>query len=193
MNLTIKNLNIIKDETTIIKNFSVSLLAGAIVRLCGSNGSGKTSIIQALCGIGGYDDILEVSDSLEISFLSHEYALKDYENITQHLEFYASLSCSKNLPEIIRKCGFESIMNKKISHLSAGAKKKVAIARLLLKPANVWLLDEADVNLDSDNKIFLYNLISEFAANGGIIIFASHQDIKIDGAVEIYLDDFKCA
>jgi heme exporter protein A len=74
--------------------------------------------------------------------------------------------------------------------LSAGQRKRLALARLIAAPAPVWLLDEPNAALDNDGEASLEAAIAEHRATGGRVAVATHQSLAIPGAVSIALDDF---
>ena len=84
----------------------------------------------------------------------------------------------------------DELQNIPCGKLSQGWQKKVALAKLLALPSEIWLLDEPFTNLDSDSKIKLRSIIETRCDNGGSVILATHDDIEINNSVELNLEDF---
>lgn len=184
-------------------NFSLTFLPGGVFQILGENASGKSSLLEIISSISRpthgkilinekdlYDHLDEYRENL--IYLTHEHGLRLEASVFDNLAFYAAISGHELLLEAsLKYFSLEDIAHKKCKYLSAGQKKLVQLARLLVKPSEIWLLDEPFVNLDQDNKIKLCNLISLRARDGGIIIFTAHEKIEVPNTNYIHLSDFK--
>lgn len=185
----------------IFQNISISFMPGAIVYLSGKNGSGKTSLLRIIADI-----VKTTSGNITISrdnilmhevkkpycvYIGHRLAIKNdltvYENILSWAKMYNN---TNTLAASVHYLGLKGLLDKKCYELSEGNKKKIAMTRLMLSSANIWLLDEMDNNLDKDNKMLLNNLIVTKANNGGIIIMATHNMPDIKGGIMINMSDY---
>lgn len=193
------------NQKNLFVNFSLSFLPHGIFQIIGPNASGKTSfleIISSLCKPSSgkvlvnqediYNDLFAYRDAL--SYIGHKAGLMLNATVQENLEFYAKIYAHEMLiPAAIKYFSLENILERRCRTLSAGQKKLVQLAKLLLKPTEIWLLDEPFANLDSDNKEKLIKLITIRARDGGIIIFTSHEQITLPKVNIINLNDFKSA
>jgi heme exporter protein A len=197
MILTIENLSLEYDEKQIFAPISLTLLPGAIVFLSGKNGSGKTSFLRMIAGIISLQEnskvmindvpIFELSKPY-LNFIEHQIAVIDHFTVLENLEFWSRVYNSEiMIPSALSYFNLTDIMDQKCSELSAGNKKKVALARLSCCDSNLWLLDEVDVNLDEENKSLLHNMIAIKANNGGIIIMSSHNKPPFENVINLKL------
>ncbi|RTK93238.1 MAG: heme ABC exporter ATP-binding protein CcmA [Rickettsiales bacterium] len=200
--LSLQLLGFFIDEKSIFQNISISFLPCSIIHLKGKNGSGKTSLLRMLAGIQSPSSgtITFGKESLPISYLhkpyctyiGHQLAIKQELTVLQNILYWAKLYDSEMLiGAALSYFQLQDVIDTKCFELSAGNQKKVALARLISCSSKLWLLDEVDTNLDSSNKEILLNLILTHANNGGIVIFASHNDLQFKTAQIINLDDYK--
>jgi heme exporter protein A len=197
MILTIENLSLQYDKKQIFAPISLSLLPGSIVFLSGKNGSGKTSFLRMIAGIialQGEGRILindiPISELPKpyLNFIEHQIAVLDHLTILENLEFWSVAYGSEiMIPSALSYFKLTEMMDQKSSELSAGNKKKVALARLACCDSDLWLLDEVEVNLDEENRALLYNMIAIKANNGGIVIISSHTKPPFENMISISL------
>ncbi len=184
--ISLYSLSFFIEKKIFFKDISMSFLPSSIVYLQGKNGSGKTSLLRMLAGIQNPSkgNITFGKESLPISYLSkpyctyigHNFALKLELTVLENLEFWAKLYKSESLVNAaIIYFSLQDLLNTKCYELSTGNRKKVALARLITCQSKLWLLDEVDSNLDSDNKKLLLNLIITHADNGGFTFIATHE------------------
>jgi heme exporter protein A len=197
--LTCLGVSVEIDEKIIFRNLSFSSMRGSVVCLLGENGSGKTSLLRVIAGIkksyegmvllGGID-ITEL-DKPYAGYVGHDLALKNEMTVLESISYWAALYNSDLMvPAAINYWGLGEIVESKILNLSAGNKKKVALARLMCCNCILWILDEAESNLDEQNKQLLQNLVITKANNGGIILMTSHKEPLIKKVSKVYLSDF---
>lgn len=179
-NLCIKN----SSGDYLIKNLSFTALAGCLVIIRGSNGSGKTSLLRALGGIftpnsgsitvHGLD--LEELQKPFANYISHDLAIDPELTIRQNLSYWAELYNSAQLiPAAINYFNLDATADEKCKNLSAGQKKLAAAARLLACYADIWLLDEVENNLDKYHLSLLHGCISTRVNQGGIVFMTTHN------------------
>jgi len=200
--LSINNLSLKIGKNSLFSNLSFTCLASAILYLCGDNGSGKTSLLRIIaglqkCNIGSLSvgkgglDIANLHKPY-VTYIGHDLALKKDLSVIENLQFWANLHGTKNLlPAAITYLSLADILGKKCHMLSLGNQKLVAMARLILCPSKIWLLDELDTSLDEHYKELLVNLIATHSNSGGITIFATHQKQGIAAHQILNLNDFQ--
>ncbi len=188
--LSLHSLEFILEGKTLFKDISMNFLPSSIVYLKGKNGSGKTSLIRMLAGIqtptqGKITFEKELLSILNLkkpycTYIGHQLGLKLELTVLKNLKFWSKIyNSEKHIDEAIVYFNLQNIINKKCYELSAGNKKKTALARLISCQSRLWLLDEVDSNLDDAHKDLLLNLIVSHADNGGIVFITSHNQAKI--------------
>ena len=185
----------------IFSSVNLSLDAGQIIFIKGKNGSGKTSLLRCLAGFSRITsgkilwygaEILPAyySEKLLISWLGHLDAIKGALTVKENLIFFAHI-WSVNMDvfnESVTKLSFEKFMDFPASWLSAGEKRRLSLLRLSFCPAKIWILDEPSTFLDNENRDILIDIMNTHLKNGGAIVCATHDDLKISNAVELILD-----
>ncbi len=191
--ISLIDLSISVEGRILLNNVNVTFLNSSITYLQGPNGSGKTSMLRILAGIMvPVTGEINYKNQHKINYIGHDLGLKSELTVMDHLQFWTNTYNSiEALEASVYYFGLNQLLDKKIYELSAGNQKKVALAKLLACQANLWLLDEADVNLDIANKQLLDDLIISKANNGGIIILTSHNNVFIKGSNLLNLIDFK--
>ena len=170
---------------------------GELLYLQGSNGSGKTSLLRMLCGLAPVEsgDILwngtpirsqRTAFQRDLCYLGHLNALQESMTVHENLAFTASLGGfvpnAGQIPAILARFGVGGRQDHIVRHLSQGQKRRVALARLALSPATLWVLDEPFVAMDDAGIGMLTELIAQHLAEGGVTVLTSHQPVEI-GAI----------
>lgn len=190
-------LTVSRSEQILLEDADLHLAPSTITYLYGENGAGKTSLMRCLAGLLPSDQgsiywnkqPINHADSSyfqDLIFLAHSLSMKNELTIAENLSFYANLrlkagisqqSLSKQIYDVLLELGIGGLENRMFAELSAGQQHKVALARLILEPAKIWILDEPFVNLDQKTRGWLAAKTLEFKNNGGVVLFTSHHHI----------------
>ncbi|MBN8511520.1 MAG: heme ABC exporter ATP-binding protein CcmA [Rickettsiales bacterium] len=200
--LSLHSLGLSINGKSIFKNLSVTLLPSSILYLQGDNGAGKTSLLRMLAGIqkpssgkitiGKDQTPLRYIRKPYCNYIGHQFAIKPELSVYENISFFSKLYGTETLLNAaITYMGLERKLDSKCYLLSAGNQKKVAIARLLACRSKLWLLDEADSNLDQETKNKLLHLIISHADSGGIVVITTHSTPEIKSAQFINLNQYK--
>lgn len=151
---------------------------GNAVRIGGPNGAGKTSLLRLLAGFG-WPETGAVRRDGAVAWLGHGDGLKADLSPRENLEFHAALvgAGADEVDAAIARVGLAAVSELPCRSLSAGQRRRAAIARLCLERAPIWLLDEPLTALDVAAQRVVEALVDAHGARGGIAVFTSHQPI----------------
>lgn len=179
-------LTLARNDETIFGPLDFELNGGETVLLEGDNGSGKTSLLKMLCGLllpsSGellFDGVPLTHTAVagHVALLSHQLGLKADLPASANLHFAMALHGHRpdtGPDELLARLGLEGYDDVPLRMLSAGQRKRVALARLLLVPARLWLLDEPYANLDRHGIALVNEMLSDHARSGGGALVTSH-------------------
>ena len=192
-NLQVKNLACWRNDQLLFEKVNFTLTPGTVLFLQGENGSGKTSLLRILCGFRLADegDIFWNDKSTgsfpeyyeNISFVGHKNGIKDELTVEENLNLMRSVATASNIKtdEVLKEIGLFKKSDVLSRLLSAGQKRKLALARLMMTNNSFWVLDEPFTSLDKNSVVFFESLIKKHIARGGMLILTSHHDIDLSG------------
>ncbi len=179
----------------IFRDVDMALDAGEILLVTGENGSGKSTLLRTLAGLlppssgtvlWREKNIGEEPESYrhDIRYLGHLDAVKPEFTVVEMLNYWRALLGLAQTTVLLPNDPFDVLANshKLIRHLSAGQKRRLALSRLLLNEAPLWIMDEPTTALDAKGQDILVKTISRFSARGGIAIIATHQELPFKDA-----------
>ena len=168
-------------------NLSFSLGRGGILEVSGPNGSGKTTLLRALAGIHPVaEGTLEVPRD-EIAYLGHRHGLKDKMTVDENLGFWAGIHGGRISDDLLDRFDFRSIRRRRADLLSAGQRKRVAVASLMVSGKAVWLLDEPLTALDSGWAGKVVDAVRNHCASGGLAVLTTLVKSIPEAAVSVGL------
>jgi heme exporter protein A len=183
----------------ILAGLSFEARAGAALIVTGPNGAGKSTLLRAIAGLlplaagafaleGGAS---EASIGEQAHYLGHADALKGALTAGENLAFWAGAlggdSSAAAWRAALQRLGLAHVADFPVRALSAGQKRRVALARLLVAPRPIWLLDEPTTALDAAAQSLFAAILSERLAAGGLIVVATHASLGLDGAETLRL------
>ncbi|MBS0297333.1 MAG: heme ABC exporter ATP-binding protein CcmA [Proteobacteria bacterium] len=198
--LTIENLSLSRGERVLFDALSFAVSAGEAVALTGRNGAGKTSLLRAVAGFirpaagriafEGAAGELEPEDARAagLHLLGHQDGLKPGRTAGEELRFQALWAGGDeaSIAEAVKALQLEPLLGLEVRKLSAGQRRRTALARLIAAPRPLWLLDEPLAPLDADRRAGLGLLMERHLADGGLILAAVHDLLPIPArAIEI--------
>ncbi|MBQ4069693.1 MAG: ABC transporter ATP-binding protein [Lachnospiraceae bacterium] len=175
--LKISNITKKYKKNIVLNKVSFNVASGECIGLLGENGTGKSTLLSILAGITKADEgKLDFSSDIKIGYVPQENPLITDLSVKDNL----SLWYKKSLPAIVDKLGLTESLNKKVAHLSGGMKKRLSIAIAMADNPNLLLMDEPSAALDLSCKQMIRDYITEFCANGGSVIIATHDEMELD-------------
>ncbi len=189
MRLRVEELAARRGERVIFSNVSLGLEPGEATVVTGPNGAGKTTLLRVLAGLlpasggsFGFDPHSE-DEPPPVHYLGHHNALKFALTAHENLDFWQSFAGAGTLPvaDALERVGLTGVDHVPAGDLSAGQKRRVALARLLLNDRPVWLLDEPTSTLDQDAEARFVGLIEDHLETGGIAVITTHRKLALKG------------
>lgn len=178
--LSAEQLGVRRGERELLREFSLTLRAGEGVHLLGANGAGKTSLLRVLAGIA-HADQGRVKLSGNLLYIGHSLGLKGELTVVENLLVYARLAAVQQplerIENALHRIGLLGFADHLVLQLSAGQKRRVALSRLLIEPASLWLLDEPFAALDVKTTQWLCNELDHFMSRGAAVLLTSHQSV----------------
>jgi heme exporter protein A len=184
MLMNVSNLNCMRADKLILSDVSLSMVAGDCVILRGPNGAGKTTLLRYLAGLTG-DFTPE-----NTAFSGHLDGIKSTLTVRENLSFWAGIYGFGNIDPILEQLSLTPLQSRAAGDLSAGQKRRLGLARMLLTNAHVWLMDEPTVSLDAATSDVIIDAIKTHCAAGGAAIISTHIDINIPSARILNITDF---
>jgi heme exporter protein A len=194
--LEVTDLSCTRGEHQLFAGLNFKLAAGELLQVQGENGSGKTTLLRTLCGFiqphageirwqGKPLHQLEEEYFSNVVYLGHANAIKDELNALENLRISSALSgcaVSDNVAiAALRRMGLRGRETFPVKILSQGQRRRVALARLLVNKAPLWVLDEPLTALDVGAVALMQDLIGEHLASQGMVIFTTHQALEVAG------------
>ncbi|MDD5460937.1 MAG: cytochrome c biogenesis heme-transporting ATPase CcmA [Methylococcales bacterium] len=190
--LEVTGLSCIRDDRILFEGLAFELFPGQVLLLEGKNGSGKTSLLRILCSFREPDagDISWCGESIndsqyfaDMAYVGHLDGVKKELTVLENLKVSLALGRpgQYSIPQALTKVHLANYEDVLVQALSAGQKRRLSLARLLITQNIVWILDEPFTSLDKHGIALIETLMSEHCANGGMIVLTSHHEIELHG------------
>lgn len=195
--LEVSNLKCVRGERQLFDGVGFRLESGKLLYLRGANGAGKTSLLRILCGLSPAEAGQILWNGVPIKalgevyrqdlfYLGHHNALQEALTVSENLAFYAALAgaipSAADTANALARLGLRACQARLVRHLSQGQKRRVALSRLMLNRAKLWVLDEPFVALDQNAIQLLADLMAAHLSQGGLVVLTSHQHVDIGAA-----------
>ena len=197
--LEAKSLLCERDDRILFEELSFAIHAGDITQVEGPNGSGKTTLIRILCGLAtAYEGQLfwrgmpmnrcREQFCQQHIYFGHLTGVKAPLSAEENLRWMAQcrgssldgLDLERAVNQALAKVGLQGFEDAPVYTLSAGQKRRVALARLFLEPVPLWVLDEPFTAIDKHGVIELESIIEQHAKQGGAVVLTTHHELSID-------------
>jgi heme exporter protein A len=194
MHLTATGIAAVRGGRPVFAGLSFTLGPGELLAVTGPNGAGKSTLLRLIAGLltpAAGTVVLAGADDAGIGthshYLGHLDALKPGLTVRQNLDFWRKLWGGGDVDSALRAVGLEPLGDLHAAVLSAGQRRRVALARLLVARRPLWLLDEPATALDAAAEAGLGRLIADHLSGGGMAIAATHRDLPLKPAATLAL------
>lgn len=197
--LEARGLKSIRDDRVLFKALGFKLCPGQALQIEGPNGSGKTTLLRILCGLGIASDgeILWNGESIEdnrvdytsaMAFIGHAHGIKSELTPLENLQVAMAMENTRedvSLEAILEKVGLRGFEDVPARTLSAGQCRRVAMGRLFMSYAKLWILDEPFTALDVQGQAQIETMMVDHVNQGGMVILTSHHPLQLaDGMLQ---------
>lgn len=200
--LELRHLTLERDERVLFGGLDLVMAEGDIIQILGPNGAGKTTLLRALAQLNPdyqgeirYRGELITESAWEYAcdclYLGHLAGIKKSLSPRENLLWYtAQVNTRMTVDNALARVGLKGYEDSPCYQLSAGQLRRVALARLHLSSARIWILDEPFTAIDKPGVKALEALITEHSAHGGLVLLTSHQDLDLPSLKMINLLDY---
>jgi len=186
-----------RGEVLVFRDLSFAIPAGGALLLAGPNGAGKSTLLRLLAGLlppaagqllwQGEDALADgATHAARLVFLGHRDAVKPGLTVAENLRF-AARTGGFDVRAALSAMGLDSLASVPARMLSAGQSRRLALARVVLSPAPLWLLDEPTLGLDAGSVVRLGAHMAAHRARGGLVIAATHLPLPLTDATTLRL------
>ncbi len=182
-------------DNILFEGVSFKVTDRELLQIDGINGSGKSTMLRIIAGLTEPNEgqvlwdeqpILECRYQYQqlMTYLGHTNGVKEALSVAENLDVIHALSGHEQPLDhdaVLKQIGLPGMHDVKLGKMSAGQKRRMGLSRLLINQSPLWLLDEPFTSLDVDGKSIIEGLIVQHCQQGGIVIFATHQEMDIEG------------
>jgi heme exporter protein A len=200
--LNVEGLHLWRGDRHVLRGMTFGAEAGRCVLLTGKNGAGKTTLIRAIAGLldpeegrvlwrGQPTRATRDVFHTETAYLGHEPPLKGDLSAQENLKYSIGIRRAVSAAEIdaaLARTGATKFADRAVRLLSAGQRRRVALAGVLLANAVLWLLDEPTTNLDADGQQLVTELIEEHLGRAGLVVAAVHHAMPLPARLVVPLE-----
>jgi heme exporter protein A len=195
MELSGKDLQCDRGGRTVFRGVSFAVAAGQMLQLTGPNGSGKSSLLRLIAGLNEAvagtlalaSGNAELGIGQQAHYIAHQEAVKTALTVAENLAFWRDFLGGGDVGAAMAALDLARLSHYQAGLLSAGQKRRLALARLALVPRALWLLDEPTVGLDAASQARLADIMRAHLQRGGMIIAATHVALGLEPQAKLEL------
>ncbi|CUH62406.1 Cytochrome c biogenesis ATP-binding export protein CcmA [Thalassovita gelatinovora] len=191
MELNVSDLSVSRGGIAVLEGLSFSILEGEALVLRGPNGSGKTTLLRTIAGL---QPPLRGTIGLEreaMAYAGHSDGIKSVLTVRENLQFWADVFETGAIDPALQAFDLSALENRPAGGLSAGQKRRLGLARMVVSGRPVWVLDEPTVSLDLASVAMFAEAVRAHLAAGGLALLATHIDLGLSEARMLDVTPFK--
>ena len=182
MTLRIHDLAVARGGVPVLSGVSFEIAPGAALILRGPNGAGKTTLLRTIAGLQpALSGQIDGADET-IAYAGHADGLKAMLSVTENLTFWAQVFGNSDIEPALAAYQLDPLRDRLAGTLSAGQKRRLGLARLMVTGRPVWVLDEPTVSLDADAVAMFAAAVTAHLRAGGMALIATHIDLGLNAA-----------
>lgn len=191
MELVVSNLSVARGGVPVLHNVSFCACAGEALVLRGPNGIGKTTLLRAIAGLQPALSGEVGPDREMMAYAGHSDGLKIQLSVAENLEFWADIFGTNLVETALTTYDLSTLARRSAGGLSAGQKRRLGLARMVVTGRPIWVMDEPTVSLDTRAVAMFAEAVRRHLQAGGIAIMATHIDLGLAEARTVDLARFK--
>ena len=191
MALVARGLAVARGGVPLLEGVGFALEAGQALVLRGPNGCGKTTLLRVMAGLQPAlaGEVTAPPDA--IAYAAHADGIKATLSVTENLRFWSEIYGSGGVDAALERMNLRALAGRAAQNLSAGQKRRLGLARLLVTGRPIWVLDEPTVSLDADSVALFGEVMRAHLAGGGMALMATHIDLGLPEAEVLDLRPYK--
>jgi heme exporter protein A len=190
MEFTVSNLACARGGVAVLAGVSFEVASGQALILRGPNGIGKTTLLRTIAGLQPALEGTTSFDPDDIAYAGHADGIKSVLSVRENLQFWADVFGTDTVDLAITAFNLTDLQTRQGANLSAGQKRRLGLARMMVTGRKLWCLDEPTVSLDTASTALFADAIKSHLAAGGCAIIATHINLGLN-ATTLDLTPFK--
>jgi len=189
--LSVRGLAIARGGLRVIEGLDFSLEPGRVLVLRGPNGAGKTTLLRTLAGLQPAIAGEVRCEAESVAYAGHSDGLKPALTVAENLGFWSAVFDGPEIGPALAAMNLAELAGRPAHRLSAGQKRRLGLARLMVTGRPIWLLDEPTVSLDTASVALFAAVLRNHLRDGGAALVATHIDLGLPEAATLDLADFR--